>query len=348
MTDQNHPSAGASAANPFFEDWAGAFQVPLLGRIKPEHFGPAFDRAFAEHDAEIAAIAGSAETPSFGNTVVAMEQSGRPLTRVNQVFGVLTGAHTNDALQEIEREVAPRESRHWNGILLNEPLFKRIDDLCRRRDQLGLNAEQARVLERYHLMFTRAGAALDADAKRRLAEISERLATLGTTFSQNVLADEQAYTLVLETEEDRAGLPDVVLQAARAAANVRVMAGKYVVTLSRSSVEPFLQFSARRDLREKVYRAFIARGDGGGKTDNKAIIAEMLALRAERSKLLGYETFAHYRLDAAMTRTPASVRELLDRVWPPARARALAYRDSMQALVQAEGSNFQLAAWDWR
>jgi peptidyl-dipeptidase Dcp len=348
MTDQNHPSAGASAANPFFEDWTGAFRVPPFGRIKPEHFGPAFDRAFAEHDAEIAAIAGSAQTPSFDNTVVAMEQSGRPLTRVNQVFGVLTGAHTNDALQEIEREVSPREARHWNGILLNEPLFKRIDDLCRRRDQLGLNAEQARVLERYHLMFTRAGAALDADAKKRLAEISERLATLGTTFSQNVLADEQGYTLPLDSEEDRAGLPDFVLAAARSAATERGMDGKYVITLSRSSVEPFLQFSARRDLREKAFRAWIARGANGGKTDNKAIIAEVLKLRAERARLLGYDSFAHYRLADAMAKTPQAVRGLLDRVWAPARASALADRDAMQAMVTEEGGNFTLAPWDWR
>src|SRR3954467_11928062 len=348
MTDQNHPSADLSATNPFFEDWKGAFGVPPFGRIKPEHFGPAFDRSFAEHDAEIAAIAGSAETPSFDNTVVAMEQSGRPLTRVNQVFGVLTGAHTNDALQEIEREVSPREARHWNGILLNEPLFKRIDDLCRRRDQLGLNAEQARVLERYHLMFTRAGAALDADAKRRLAEISERLATLGTTFSQNVLADEQGYTLPLDSEEDRAGLPDFVLAAARSAATERGMDGQYVITLSRSSVEPFLQFSSRRDLREKAFRAWIARGANGGKTDNKAIIAEVLKLRAERARLLGYDSFAQYRLADAMAKTPQAVRGLLDRVWAPARASALADRDALQALVQEEGGNFTLAPWDWR
>ena len=205
---------------------------------------------------------------------------------------------------------------------MNEALFRRIDSLHRRRDKLGLTAEQQRVLERYHLMFKRAGAALDAAAKARLAEINERLATLGTTFGQNVLADEQGYTLVLEGEDDLAGLPDFVRAAARAAAEERGLAGKHVITLSRSSVEPFLQFSARRDLREKVFRAWIARGDGGGATDNKAIIAEMVELRAERARLLGYETFAHYRLDDAMAKTPEAVRGLLDRVWPPARRHA--------------------------
>ena len=193
--------------------------------------------------------------------------------------------------------------------------------------QLGLTAEQARVLDRYHAMYKRAGAALDAAAKARLGDINERLATLGTAFSQNVLADEQGYTLVLDGEDDLAGLPDFVRAAAQAAAEERGLAGKHVITISRSSVEPFLQFSARRDLREKIFRAWIARGDGGGATDNKAIIAEMVALRAERARLLGYPTFAHYRLDDAMAKTPEAVRSLLERVWVPARSRAMADRD---------------------
>jgi peptidyl-dipeptidase Dcp len=261
---------------------------------------------------------------------------------------VLVGAHTNEALLAIERALSPLRACHWNGILLNGPLFRRIDALWQRRAGLGLDAEQARVLERYYVMFKRAGAALDADAKKRLAEISERLATLGTTFSQNVLADEQAYVLALTSEDDLAGLPEFVRQAAAAAASERGLAGQYAITLSRSSIEPFLQFSARRDLREKIFRAFVARGDGGGKTDNKAIIAEILALRAERARLIGYETFAHYRLDDAMAKTPEAVRGLLERVWTPARARALADRDAMQALIQEEGGNFKLAPWDWR
>ena len=181
--------------NPLLEDWTGPFGVPPFSRITPEHFTPAFDRAFAQHDAEIAAIAGDAAAPTFVNTIEAMERAGRMLDRVGKLFGVLAGAHTNDALLAIEREISPREARHWNGILLNELLFRRIDALWQRRDALGLNPEQARVLERYYLMFKRAGAALDADARKRLAEINERLATLGTTFSQNVLADEQAYAL---------------------------------------------------------------------------------------------------------------------------------------------------------
>jgi peptidyl-dipeptidase Dcp len=354
MTQQDHPAAAQGVAeataepNPFFETWTGPFEVPPFGRIAPEHFLPAFERAFAKHDAEIEAVASQADAPTFGNTIEAMERSGKLLDRASSVFFTLTGAHTNETLLKIEREIGPRLAAHHNRILQNDRLFQRIDSLYRVRDSHGLSAEQRRVLDRYHTMYKRAGAGLDAATKKRLAEIAERLATLGTSFSQNVLADEQGYTLTLESEEDLAGLPDFVRSAARAAAAERGMSGQHVITLSRSSVEPFLQFSARRDLREKAFRAWIARGDQGGATDNKAAIAEMVALRAERAKLLGYETFAHYRLDDAMAKTPEAVRDLLDRVWAPARAGALADRDAMQELVRQEGGNFEIAPWDWR
>ncbi len=309
---------------------------------------PAFERAFTEHDAEIAAVTAQAQAPSFGNTIERLEASGRLLERVAAVFFNLASADTNDALLAIEREIGPKLAAHNQRILQNDALFQRIDALHRARDTAGLTAEQKRVLDRYHKMYKRAGAGLDATTKKRLAEIAERLAVLGTSFSQNVLADEQGYTLTLETEEDLAGLPDFVRAAARSAAAERGMEGKHVITLSRSSVEPFLQFSSRRDLREKAFRAWIARGDQGGATDNKAAIAETVALRAERAKLLGFETFAHYRLDDAMAKTPDAVRDLLDRVWAPARAGALADRDAMQELVREEGGNFTIAPWDWR
>jgi peptidyl-dipeptidase Dcp len=349
MNQQNQAFTPASGNdNPFFAAWTGPFGVPPFGAIRPEHFLPAFERAFAAHQAQVEAIGADAAAPTFANTIDALERSGDALTRVSYVFGVLSGAHTNDAIQEVERALAPLEAQHWNRILMDEALFRRIDALHRKRDQLGLSAEQQRVLDRYHLMHTRAGAALDAAAKTRLAAINERLATLGTSFSQNLLADEQAYALELDGEDDLAGLPDFVRAAAAEAADERELKGKHVITLSRSSVEPFLQFSTRRDLREKIFRAWIARGASGGATDNKAIIAEMVALRAERARLLGYQTFAHYRLADAMAKTPEAVRSLLDRVWAPARRGALADRDAMQAMVQAEGSNFALAPWDWR
>src|SRR6516165_4361721 len=345
MTEQTQVSTDD---NPLLAQWRGPFGVPAYDRIEPAHFRPAFARAFATHAAEVAAIAGNAQAPTFANTIDALEASGEALTRAVDLFYLLAGAHTNDAILAFERELAPLKAKHWDKILMDAALFGRIDGLYRMRDRLALSAEQRRVLERYHVKFTRAGAALDAAAKARLADVNARLATLGTAFSQNVLADEQSYALVLDGEDDLAGLPDFVRAAARAAAEERGLAGKHAVTTSRSSVEPFLQFSARRDLREKAFRAWIARGDGGGTTDNKAIIAEMVRLRAERAALLGYATFAHYRLDDAMAKTPQAVRGLLDQVWAPARARALVDRDAMAALVRAEGSNFEFAAHDWR
>ncbi len=334
-------------ANPLLREWSGPFGLPPLAELKPEHFGPAFDEALAAHRAEIDAIAADPAAPSFANTIEAMERSGAALTRVSNVFFVLAGAHTSEPLQAIERDISPVLARHNNEIYLNAALFQRIGDLHRRGESLRLTAEQRRVLERYHVQFVRAGAAADAAGQRRLAEINERLASLGTAFGQNVLADEKDYALVLE-EGDLAGLPDFVLAAARAAAEERGFPGKHVVTLSRSSIEPFLQFSARRDLREKAHHAWLMRGENGGATDNRKIVAEMAALRAERAKLLGYASFADYRLDDQMAKTPGAVRELLDNVWSRARARAQRERDELQAIVRAEGGNFSVAPWDWR
>jgi peptidyl-dipeptidase Dcp len=337
----------ATAENPFFAAWTTPDEVPPFGSIKPEHFRAAYERALAEHEAEIAAVVTDPLPPSFDNTIAALERSGRPLTRVSNVFHVLVGAHSNDALLEIEREIAPLIARHWNKIHTDAALFHRIDVLAKGAGTLGLTAEQKRVLERYHITFRRAGAGLDAAAKARLAEIIERLAALGTAFSQNVLADEQGFALSLRDEAELAGLPAFTREAMKGEAAERNLDG-HAVTLSRSSVEPFLQFSARRDLREKVFRAFIMRGDNGGPTDNKAIIAETVRLRAERARLLGFADFAHYRLDDSMAKTPEAVRDLLDTVWTRARKRALDDRDELQALVQEEGGNFTLAPWDWR
>jgi peptidyl-dipeptidase Dcp len=333
--------------NPLLEDWTTPDGVPPFDRIAPGHFREAYAQALADHEAEIAAIAADPAPPSFANTIAALELSGQTLERLGNVFHILAGAQTNDALLEIEREISPQMARHWNAINTNTALFRRIDTLKTTAGTLGLNAEQMRVLERYHTTFRRAGAALDEPAKQRLAEIIERLAALGTAFSQNVLADEQAFTLKLDGEAELAGLPDFMREALKSDAQARGLDG-YAVTLSRSSVEPFLQFSGRRELREKIFRGFIKRGDNGGATDNKAIIAEMVRLRAERAKLLGFADFAHYRLDDEMAKTPAAARDLLDTVWSPARARALADRDAMQALIAEDGGNFKVAPWDWR
>ncbi|AXK83092.1 M3 family peptidase [Pseudolabrys taiwanensis] len=335
------------AQNPLLSDFAAAFGLPDFAAIKPEHYRPAFDAALAEHRAEIDAVAASAEPPTFANTIEALEKSGRSLEKVANVFFVLAGADTSDALEAVERDISPLLARHSNALYLNAPLFKRIDDLYARRETLGLTPEQARVLERYHTRFVRAGAGLDKAAQDRLAAINEELATLGTKFSQNVLADEKAYALILE-EGDLAGLPDFARAAAAAAAEERGHKGKYAITLARSSCESFLQFSSRRDLREKVFEAWIKRGENGGATDNRATIAETVKLRAERAKLLGFATFADYRLDDQMAKTPAAARKLLDEVWGRARAKALVERDALQEMIAAEGANFKLAPHDWR
>jgi peptidyl-dipeptidase Dcp len=345
MTDRQ--PASAANGNPFFTAWSAAFGVPPFADIKPEHFLPAYERAFAGHEAKVKAIADNLAAPTFENTIEALELSGLALARVDDVFNLLAGAHTNDALLALERELSPRIAKHWNAIRMNAVLFARIDTLFKNADRLALTPEQARVLERYHTSFRRSGGALDDENKKKLAALTERLAALGTAFSQNVLKDEQDYALVLEHEDELAGLPDFVRAAARAAAEERGQPGKHAITTSRSSVEPFLQFSARRDLREKIFRAWMARGENGA-TDNSAIIAETVPLREQRAKLLGYATFAHYRLDDAMAKTPAAVRALLERVWAPASRRVLADRDELQALIAEEGANFKLAPWDWR
>ena len=347
MKAMNSPSAVANKPNPLLADWTGPLGLPPFAAVRPEHFRPAFDAGLAAHRAELDGIAANPVQPSFANTIEAVERSGRPLDRVSNLFSVLTGADTGDALEAAERDVSPLLARHSNAMYLDRALFARIADLYQRRTTLGLNAEQMRVLDRYHTRFVRAGAALDKPAQDRLAAINERLATLGTQFGQNVLADEKAYALILD-EADLDGLPDFARDAARAAAEERGHPGKYAITLARSSCEGFLQFSARRDLREKVFHAFAKRGENGGPTDNRAPIAEMIKLRAERAKLLGYRTYADYRLDDLMAKTPQAARKLLDQVWGRARAKAGIDRDELQKLVAEEGGNFALAPWDWR
>ena len=334
--------------NPLLASWTGPFEAPPFADVRPEHFRPAFDTALAENKAEIAAISDDATVPNFANTIEAMERAGAALDRVCSVFFNLTGTDTTEELEAIEMAIAPVLSRHSSAIYLDPKLFARVDDLWQRRGSLGLTLEQARVLERYHIRFTRAGGALAPEAKTRLAAINERLATLGTQFGQNLLADEKGWELVLKRPDDLAGLPEALVDAAAGAAEARGHAGKHVITLSRSSVEPFLQFSARRDLRERAFHAWSKRGENGGVTDNRAIAAETVALRAEKARLLGFDNFAAYRLADSMAKTPARARELLHSVWEPAKARASREEHELQALAAASGSNHSVEPWDWR
>src|SRR6202022_1628946 len=334
--------------NPLVEPWTGPFGAPPFDRLKPSHFGQAFEIALAGAQAETGAIAADPKPPSFENTIEALETSGRELTRICSVFFNLARADTNDELEAIEREIAPKLARHRSGIYLNGAMFQRVDALYSRRSELGLNAEQARVLERYHIAFLRNGGGVPEEAKARLAAIAERLAVLATKFGQNVLADEKAYVLVLAGEDDLAGLPASLVSAAARTAADRGLPGKHGITLSRSSVAPFLQFSARRDLREKAFHAWSQRGESGGLTDNRAIASEMGRLRTERARLLGFASFAHFRLADTMAKTPQAALDLLHSVWAPAHARALREEAALQAIAAGEGGNIQIAPWDWR
>jgi peptidyl-dipeptidase Dcp len=333
-------------SNPLLAPWTGNAGLPPFGAITPSHFRPAYDAAMAAQLAAVAAVAENTELATFANTIIPLELSALGLSRIDAVFGHLTGADTNPRLQEVEREMAPILSKHWDKIFLNETLFRRIEAVW--QDRASLGAEEARVADRYHTNFVRSGAGLDQKGKVRLEAINQRLAEISTQFGQNVLADESSWMLVLESPEDLAGLPDSVIAVAAEAAAERKLPGKHVITLGRSSIEPFLQFSTRRDLREKAFEAWIRRGEFGGASDNGALMAETIALRNERAKLQGFASYAHFSLDDTMAKTPAAVAELLRSVWEPAKRRLAGEQALLQAQIAAEGGNFDLAPHDWR
>jgi peptidyl-dipeptidase Dcp len=341
-------SAAISDANPAIATWTGSLGLPDFAGIEDQDFDTAFAVALPAHLTEIDAIANNPTEPTFENTVVALELSGELLTKASSIFWNMTGAHTNDTLQALERKLAPELSRHHSAITMNRGLFARIDALHGNRESLRLDAEASRVLERKWKSFVRSGAKLNETNQIRLAAINERLATLGTAFSQNVLADESDYALILETTEDLAGLPDTLVSSMRAAAEERGHTDKFAVTLSRSIIEPFLTFSERRDLRETAFKAWIARGEGSGKRDNRPLVAEMVRLRAEKAALLGYDSFAHFKLDDTMAKTPENVRALLETVWEKARDRAADETAELSQLIAAEGHNHEVTPWDWR
>jgi len=332
--------------NPLLSDWTGPFALPPFAAIRDEAFAPAFDTALTEARAAINAIADAPEPPTFANTIEAMEQAEALLDRVSGVFYNLAGADSTPAREALMRDLAPKMAAFSSEVTMNAALFGRIRTLWEARDTLGLSPEQARVLELYHQMFVRAGAALTGAEAARMAAIKERLAVLSTAFSQNLLADERDWFRPLG-EDELEGLPEFVIAAARAAGAERGQPGP-VLTLNRSLIVPFLQFSPRRDLREIAYEAWVARGANGGETDNRAHAAEILALREERAKLLGFDSFAAFKLEPEMAGSPARVRDLLMRVWGPARARAEADAAILTQMMHDDGVNGDLEAWDWR
>ncbi len=334
--------------DPALVEWSGPGGLPRFDLVKDEAFAASFDAALASHEAEIDAIAGNPEPATFENTVVALEIAGDALSRVSALFWSRAGANTNDVIQALERDIAPKMSRHYSRIGTNAALFRRIDALWQGREALGLTLEQTRVLERHWKGFVKAGARLEKPEQERLSAINETLAGLGAKFGQNVLSDEKGWALFLDEGEALDGLPDFLKDAMAGAARERGQEGRYAVTLSRSIIEPFLTFSANRDLREQAFRAWAARGENGGETDNRGIVRQTLALRAEKAGLLGYDNFAALKLDNTMAKTPEAVNGLLMQVWEKAVARAREEEAELAALIAEEGRNHEVMPWDWR
>jgi peptidyl-dipeptidase Dcp len=335
--------------NPLLAKWEGPYGgVPPFDRIEIPLFKPALEAAMAEQLGEIDKIAKDPAAPDFENTIAALERSGHTLDRVSTLYGIWSATMNSPEFQVVQREMAPRLAAFNDQITQNEALFKRIETVYNSPAKAKLKPEQQRVAWLYYTNFVRAGARLDANAKKRLSEINQQLAGLYTKFSQNVLAEETDQFLVLKSEAELAGLPQSLRDAAAAAAETKKQPGTWVIMNTRSSIDPFLTYSDRRDLREKAWRMFVNRGDNGDEHDNNAIIADILQLRAERAKLLGYPTHAHWRLENTMAKTPEKAMELMEAVWKPAVARVHEEVADMQALADREGANIKIEPWDYR
>ena len=332
--------------NPLIRNWQTPFGIAPFAEISDEDFAPALEQALAAHNAQTEMIANDTAPATFANVIEALETPCKPLEQVLSVFFTVAGADSNPKRQELQREFSPKLAAHFSAITANKALFARVEAVWQQRDALDLTDEQQRVLMLTRRSFVRGGGALEGEADARMQEIKGRLATLGTQFTQNLLADEREWFMEL-AEEDLEGLPEFAVDAARAAGKEKGSDGP-VVTLSRSIITPFLQFSPRRDLREKAFNAWAARGANGGETDNLEIAAEILTLREERAKLLGYETFADYKLETEMAKTPEAVKGLLMDVWGPAKARAEADAKVLTQMMREDGINGDLEPWDWR
>lgn len=334
--------------NPFLNAYDTPFGVPPFDKIKDEHFKPAYEEALRLHSAEVDSIANISETPTFENTILALEHAGSLLTRVSYVFSNLSSSTTNDTLKALDTELAPKLAAHRDDITLNEQLFGRVKAIWDQRDNLGLNGEQLMLLERSYKNFVRNGANLSDADKTKLREINAQLAELTTQFGQNVLAETNAFELVVDNEDALSGLPDAMKAAAAETANAKGHEGKWVFTLSNSSVMPFLQYADNRELRRQIWEAYRSRGANGNDNDNSEILVEIANLRLEKANLLGYSTHAHYVLEEAMAENPANVKRLLDDLWKPAIAKAKVEASDIQKEIAASGQTFQAAPYDWR
>ncbi|MCF8368494.1 MAG: M3 family metallopeptidase [Bacteroidales bacterium] len=343
----NQQKEMTSNENPFFSEYGTPFEVPAFDKIKSEHFLPAFEEGMKQHLAEIDAIIQNEETPDFEHTIVAKDQSGEFLTNVGSVFSNLNSAVTNEELQKIAKDVAPLLSAHRDNIALNEALFARVKAVYDNKENLNLDTEQAMLLEKTYKNFVRGGANLKGEDKERFKTINKELAVLNVQFDENLLAETNAFQLIIEKEADLAGLPGFVVDMGAADAKAAGLDGKWLYTLNKPSMIPFLQYADNRDLREKIFKGYINRCNNDNDKDNKKIASKMAALRVERANLLGYPTHAHYVLDNNMAKTPENVYALMDQVWKAALPNAKKEAIELQKVIDAESGNFKLEAWDW-
>ena len=333
--------------NPLLAEFNTPFGAPPFDQIDNEHFLPAYEEAIRQHKIEIEAIINNPESPDFENTIVAYDNAGELLSRIGSVFGGLRGAETNPRLQEIARETTPMLSAHSNEIRMNQDLFERISEVYKNRMTAGLDQEQIRVVEAYYRDFERNGAALTEDKRDELKRLNERMSMVSLQLGENQLAETNAFQLVIEDEEGLAGLPQAVISTASEAAQKSGLENKWLITLHNPSWIPFLQFSERRDLREQVYKGYFMRGDNNNENDNKELFAELMQLRQQMARLLGFNNYADYFLDIQMAQTPDNVFDFLQQVWEPSVARAIRERDQMQAIIDSSNGGFKLEPWDW-
>jgi len=333
--------------NPFFSEFNTPYQVPAFDKIQEEHYLPAFKEGMKQQLQEIKAIIMNPESPTFENTIAALDNTGILLRKVGDIFDVLNGSMTNEKMQAIAKEAAPLRSKHEDDIKLNEKLFQRIKSIYDQRDSLNLNAEQSMLLEQYYKEFVRGGANLDEEKKARLREINKDLSVLTLKFGDNILKENNRFEMVIEKKEDLAGLPEAVITAAAETAKERGREGKWVFTLHKPSLIPFLQYSEKRDLREKIFKAYINRGDNHNELDNKSILSKIATLRVEKANLLGYKTHADFVLELNMAKKPENVYKLLYQLWKPALNRAKKEAEELQSMIDEEGKDFKLQPWDW-
>jgi peptidyl-dipeptidase Dcp len=334
--------------NPFFTVWNTPYGVPPFEQIREEHFLPAIKEGIQQREAEVEAIVTNTAEPTFENTILALDKSGELLTRVRGTFSPLNSANTNDEMQALAREISPLTTRHSDNISMNPKLFERIKKVYENRNQLGFDKEQMRATEKYYEDFVRGGANLNAADQETLRKLNEELSRLSLQFSENLLAEtNRNFKLVIDRKEDLAGLPRDVIDRAADDAKAFGEDGKWVFTLAKPSMLPFLQYAENRDLREKLYRGYFMRGDNDDEFDNKEIIKDIVKLRDERAKLLGFNNHAEYIIDVNMAKAPEAVYEFLMKLWHPAMDMAKKDVKEMQAIIDSEGSDFKLASWDW-